>query len=235
MRRAGAAWLVAGLLWFLLEAIAAHALPGYDYAHNYISDLGIPSPATFQGRPGSSPLALVMNADFIVHGTLFLTGAVLAFYAAGRGAARFVFLAFAIANAAGNVLVATIHNSAQAAADGSIVLHGLGAALAIYGADIAIVVAGASAGSVGATLSYRVASVALGMVGIVSLSFLVAAPATAVPAGVWERLGVYPIMTWEIMTGLAIFLSKRRSALDVTRTRGATKAPTFRRLKWPRT
>jgi hypothetical membrane protein len=231
VRRAGTAWLVAGLLWFLLEALAAQALPGYSYAHNYISDLGIPSPATFQGRAGSSPLALVMNANFIVHGTLFLTGAVFAFRASGRGTVRFVFLAFALANAAGNLLVATIHNSAQAAANGSIALHGLGAALAIYGADIAIVVAGASAGRLGATASYRIASVALGVVGILSISHLVAAPATAVPAGAWERLGVYPIMTWEIMTGLVILLSNRRAALDFRRTLDGTKAPTFRQMK----
>jgi hypothetical membrane protein len=182
MRRAGATWLIAGLLWFGLEAIAARAFPGYDYAHNYISDLGIPSPQTLQGRDVGSPLALVMNVNFIAHGALFLIGAVFAFRATEGGIARFAFLAFAAINAFGNVL---------------------------YGAEIAIVIAGLSAGRLGATASYRAASVALGALGIACISILVAAPGTGFPKGVWERLGVYPIMTWEIMTGLSILVSSR--------------------------
>jgi hypothetical membrane protein len=192
-----------------LEAIAARAFPGYDYAHNYISDLGIPSPQTLQGRDVGSPLALVMNVNFIAHGALFLIGAVFAFRATEGGIARFAFLAFAAINAFGNVLVATVHGSAQAVANGTIAVHGLGAALAIYGAEIAIVIAGLSAGRLGATASYRAASVALGALGIACISILVAAPGTGFPKGVWERLGVYPIMTWEIMTGLSILVSSR--------------------------
>src|SRR6202020_3547923 len=62
---AGVAWLSAGLAYLTLEGIAAAAFrPHYSYAHNFISDLGIPS--------ASSPLAWLMNTAFGVQGTLLL-------------------------------------------------------------------------------------------------------------------------------------------------------------------
>ena len=67
---AAVAWLSAGLAYLTLEAVAAAAFrPHYSYAHNFISDLGIPS--------GDSPLAWLMNIAFCVQGTLFLVGAIL--------------------------------------------------------------------------------------------------------------------------------------------------------------
>ena len=58
------------------EAIAASAFPGYSYSANYISDLGVPDVAEFQGRAIDSPLSAVMNAGFILQGVLYLVAAV---------------------------------------------------------------------------------------------------------------------------------------------------------------
>lgn len=141
-RLASVVWLVAGVVYFVLEAVAATAfVPSYSYAHNYISDLGVDVPGELSGRPIDSPLAFVMNVNFAAHGLLFLIAAVLIVRTA-TGALRYLFLGLAAVHAVGMVMIATVHGSAQAIADGTFVVHSTGAALAIFGANAAIIVAG---------------------------------------------------------------------------------------------
>src|ERR1700678_2600242 len=99
---AAVAWLSAGLAYLTLEGIAAAAFrPRYSYAHNFISDLGIPS--------GNSPLAWLMNTAFGVQGTLFLVGAILTVRAVEARKAG-LFVALVAANAVGNLLIAAFHS-----------------------------------------------------------------------------------------------------------------------------
>ncbi len=64
LRSTGAIWII-GPLWCLAtEAITASAFPGYSYARNDISDLGVPERGVLQGRVLDSPLHAVMNAGF---------------------------------------------------------------------------------------------------------------------------------------------------------------------------
>ena len=50
LRLAGALWLLAGVMYLACESIAAAAFPGYSYARNYISDLGVPYDGLINGR-----------------------------------------------------------------------------------------------------------------------------------------------------------------------------------------
>src|ERR1700742_5395999 len=124
---AAVAWLSVGLAYLTLEGIAAAAFrPHYRYAHNFISDLGIPS--------SGSPLAWLMNTAFCLQGTLFLVGAILTVRAVkARGAGLFVTLA--AANAVGNLLIAAFHSGPASRANGTAGLHVIGAVLAIVGGD----------------------------------------------------------------------------------------------------
>lgn len=54
-RAAAACWIAAGVVYVVSEAVAAAAFPGYSYATNYISDLGIPQVETSGGRAIDSP------------------------------------------------------------------------------------------------------------------------------------------------------------------------------------
>ena len=66
---------LAGLLWptyLASETIAAAAFPGYSYARNYISDLGVAAARVIDGRSVHSPLALVMNLGLLCDGALFV-------------------------------------------------------------------------------------------------------------------------------------------------------------------
>ena len=204
-----ALWLSAGVLWFVLEGIAASAFPRYSYATNYISDLGVTVPGVVDGRIIYSPLAGVMNADFVIHGILFLAAAVLVARAAKSGWMRWLFLALAAAHAVGLVLVATFHSSAEAQSDGTIGIHVLGANLAIIGGNLTLIVAGLGAGRLGATRGFRVFSVAWGVIGLAGIAMLFADTHSAwnlLPDGFWERIGVYPMMTWEIVTAFLVIV-----------------------------
>jgi len=197
---AAVAWLSAGLAYLTLEGIAAAAFrPHYSYAHNFISDLGIPST--------NSPLAWLMNTAFCLQGTLFLLGAILTVRAVeARKAGLFVTLA--AANAVGNVLIATFHSGPASHANGTAGLHVIGAVLAIVGGNAAIL-----AGARIVSRWHRRVSVALGAFGLLSFAlFVVELPASsALPLGIWERCSVYSITAWQLLT--AAWLVSRRPTL----------------------
>jgi hypothetical membrane protein len=193
---AAVAWLSAGLTYLTLEAVAAASFrPRYSYAHNFISDLGIPS--------DDSPLAWLMNTAFCLQGTLFLVGAILAVRAVAPRKAG-LFLTLAAANAVGNLLIAAFHSGPAARAEGTAGVHAIGAVLAIVGGNTAIL-----AGSRIVNGWHRV-SVALGAFGLLSfLLFVIELKgSSALPLGVWERCSVYSITAWQLLTA-AWLLSRR--------------------------
>ena len=198
MRRAGVVWLAGAALYLLAEAVAASGYPGYSYVEDYISDLGVPHGTT--GTVGSH-VATVMNLGFVANGTAFLIGALLV-ARVGPGGRRIPFVALAAVHAVGNLLVATFHSGGQDTA-----LHTLGAGMAIVGGNLAVCVAGPIAGRAGAPRWYGAASTAAGLLGLAALAVLVAA--SGVPVGVPERISVYTIVGWELVTG-AVLLGARR-------------------------
>lgn len=147
---AGAAlWVVAALWYFLAEALAAAAMPGYDYVIHYVSELGAPL---------ISPRAALMNAAFFVQGLFFPVAAMLVI---GRSGARksLPFLVFATISGVGNVLVSLVH-----AGTGSN-WHLAGAVLAIAGGNAAILAGTLVLGREIAPTAYVLASGALGATG----------------------------------------------------------------------
>ncbi len=211
-RRAALAWLLAGFLWFALEALAAAAFrPTYSYARNYISDLGVPLPGDFQGRAIDSPLAAAMNGNFIAQGVLFFLAGLFIFRATAgaAGRARHAFLGLTGVYAVGSIVVGIFHSAAQAAAGGTAHVHMVGAGLAILGGNAALIVAGLNARRTGASVGYCAASVVIGTAGLVSVIILQTGAPFAIP-GVWERGAVYSITLWDILTGVALLISLRR-------------------------
>jgi hypothetical protein len=152
-----------------------------------------------------SPRAHLMNVAFYLQGAGFLAGAVL--LVRGVGKPRSVLFGCCVAaNALGNILVGTFHSGPAAA--GTSQLHGTGAALAIIGGNAAIVAGSSMLRSVGCPVWFRAASIGLAVAGFVSLVMLVTDSATAtvhlLAGGAWERCSVYPILGWQIFTGLCL-------------------------------
>lgn len=209
---AGSLWIASGLVYVIAEAIAASAFPGYSYATNYISDLGVPDIGTYQGRAIDSPLHAVMNAGFVAHGILFLLAAVFAIRSAAAGPRR-AFVALAAIHAIGICLVGTIPGSQTSVDNGLAIFHVAGATMAILAGNLAAVVAGLGSRRIGAARGYVVASVVIGTVGILCAIMLSVDSGSAsidlLPDGVWERAAVYSITVWELGTGVVLLVSSR--------------------------
>jgi hypothetical membrane protein len=189
-------------VYLISEAIAAASVPGYSYVADYISDLG--------------SVAIMNIGAFMLHGTLFLAGAVVIARACPTlGWAGWGFVLAAAANAIGNILVGTFRNGA-AVATSHINWHVIGAGMAIIGGNTAVIIAGIVTRRFGAPRSYRRASVLIGVVGIGCLLVLVIDGVNGsrlLPVGVLERGSVYSIVVWEIMTG--VILCSRTSDFGV--------------------
>lgn len=207
-------WITAAAVYFVAEAISASAFPGYSYATNYISDLGVPDVGSLQGRELDSPLHVVMNAAFIIHGVLFATAALLTVRgSAWRPRTRRWFVSLALVHAIGIILVGVFHGSQANVENGLALFHVAGAAMAIVAGNVAAIVAGSTVlressrwlGSASVTLGI------VGLVGVVML--LVDSNSTAInllPDGVWERVAVYAIFVWEILVGVTALATRDR-------------------------
>ena len=182
-------WLAGAAVYLLSEAIAAASFPGYSYIADYISDLGI---------------SAVMNIAFMLHGSLFLVGAIIISRSCPTNWVGWSFVLAAAANAIGNILVGAFRSGVPA--------HVIGAGMAIVGGNVAVIIAGL--GSRSAPRSYRRASVTIGLIGIACLLTLIIDGANGsriLPVGLVERGSVYSIIAWEVMTGVVILTRGRCS------------------------
>jgi hypothetical membrane protein len=211
---AGVAWITAAVVYVSTEAIAASAFPGYSYSANYISDLGVPDVAEFQGRAIDSPLAAVMNAGFVLQGALYLLAALIATRALRSGPRR-AFLALAAVHAVGITVVGLIHGSASSAASGIGWMHVVGAGMAIIAGNAASILAGTGSRRIGLPRGFRIASVALGVVGLVALGLLQALGGSDVD-GIYERGSVYSVTAWELLAGASVLVAARRARARAT-------------------
>jgi hypothetical membrane protein len=192
--RVGAAmWIVAAAAYFIAEAVAVLALPGYSYVTDYISVLGV---------PGSSPYADAMNAAFLLQGVFFPAGAVLVV----RGMQvpkAWPFLMFAVFNGLGNALVAIVHAGTGSG------WHPAGAYLAIGGGNLAILAGVSVLWRVGTTRTYLVMSLAVAGTGLFCSGML---KVHELPTGLWERGSVYSIYVWQTLTAVCLLRWRRAPA-----------------------
>lgn len=197
------AWLVAAVGYVALELVAASAVPGYSYAEQYISALGVPA---------WSPRAYLMNAAFLGQGVLFVGGAVLVAHAVRARWSGVLFVVLTVIAAAGDFLVGIVHGESPLWNDGYEWLHGLGAFLAIFGGNAAILAGTAVAGRGIGARGYWLAGASIGIAGLLILLVLQSYNYWAVDyvgIGVVERACVYTVMLWQVLT--AVMLLRRRS------------------------
>ncbi len=208
-----ALWLGAALVFLVCEAAAAIAVPapGYSYAINLISELGVPE---------RSPLSAVMTAGFWLQGLLFLAGAILVTRVAETGR-RQLFLVLVSLYSLGAVLVASFHGDSAAAGDmegGA--FHWFGALFAMIGGNAAIMAGGSVIAGLVTVRWVRGASIALGVIGLVCL-FMIGNPTAQRTPGIWERGAVYTVMLWQIAAAVLLFTRSRSdyssAALDPSR------------------
>jgi hypothetical membrane protein len=210
---AGAAWLLAGLIFVTVEAIAATQFtPGYDYAVNYISELGVVGcKEAYNGVQACSPRADLMNAAFIGSGLLFGIATVL-IYPQLQGKGRRRLLVLGITHAIGLVLVGVFHGGAFVGAEGLAVFHVIGALMAIVGGNLAIAFAPVARDFNAPTFFRRFGpcAAAVGLGGLVVLVISSGVKLGIPPGeGAWERLSVYTISVWDVLIGAWLLLPRR--------------------------
>lgn len=212
-------WILAGIVYLLAEAITASAFPHYSYAMNYISDLGVPDVEMLGDRAIDSPLHMVINMAFVVQGLLFAAASI-CMVRGSRLPLRVPIIVFALFHALGMVLIAVVNGGQHNNELGLGWVHLLGALFAFLGGHLTAICVGISL-----LLSRRssfgrpsrllgVISVVIGLIGILGIVMLQvdvrAVPRTVLPDGVWERIGMYAIIVWEIGYG-ALLLSRLRT------------------------
>lgn len=210
----GAWFLVATVQYLVAEALTAAAWSpiGYSYAHNYISDLGVPECVRLD-RVVCSPLWFVMDASFVIEGIITLAALVLLARVIPRRW-RVPVVALGLVYCVGIVIVGVFPGSTAEVIGGSAfraTMHSLGALLAILGGNLWSIAAGAA--FLRRWRGWALCSIGLGVFGIAAG---IASTQTDLGLGVGgiERLAVYPIILWLILTGLAVITAGRR------RTRG---------------
>ena len=189
---AAALWIAAGVGYLATEAVAASRMPGYSYLGQYVSDLG---------RPGS-PLSWWMNAAFRVQGMAFVVAAALTVRTGRPRRGGMAFVVSACVYGAGSVVVGLFPSGGSGLPPA---LHVGGAAAAILGGNLAVLIAG-WAGLPDGSRTSRLTGYTLGGLGLLSGALLIAAD---LPTGVCERGAIYPIIGWQLLAGASVLSTDR--------------------------
>jgi hypothetical membrane protein len=198
---AAVALVLSALVYAISETVTARAwsAPAYSYSANYISDLGNPQCALYDGRTVCSPSHTLMNWGFVAQG-LLLACAVLLVGRVVRGRARAAVLGIGAATTVGFVLTGATHSSPDAVAQGTLWLHYTGATMAILGGNALAIVISRQWRRLRIPRAVGVAGVVLGAAGIVAaLTWL--ATFGLVPPGIPERTAVYAFVLWQLLIG----------------------------------
>ena len=128
------------------------------------------------------------------------------------GAGLLVLVALAIVYAIGISLVGIVHGSQASDDDGSAIFHVLGAGMAIISGNVVAIAVGFGVVRERPRSPYALTSIALGVIGLFGLAMLqIDAGTTTVdllPDGVWERIAVYAVTAWQLMTGTVLLARK---------------------------
>ena len=203
-------FLINGLFYLTGEYVAALGT-GYSlkevYLRNFISSLGVYPNLIVEGVPvGFSKLAIIMNIDFIVTGIGFLVAYYfLIFKMLKSKKYSLLYLITPVLFAVGSVLVG-VYQGGVPSEDG---LHGLGARLSFLGGNLTLIISGVSLFK--NRKGYSIVSIILGFIGLISASFMNNALTNNLTevVAIYERLTVYPITIWQLMTGLT-FLKENK-------------------------
>ena len=203
-------FLINGLFYLTGEYVAALGT-GYSlkevYLRNFISSLGVYPNLIVEGVPVVfSKLAIIMNIDFIVTGIGFLVAYYfLIFKMLKSKKYSLLYLITPVLFAVGSVLVG-VYQGGVPSEDG---LHGLGARLSFLGGNLTLIISGVSLFK--NRKGYSIVSIILGLIGLISAGFMNNALTNNLTevVAIYERLTVYPITIWQLMTGLT-FLKENK-------------------------
>ncbi|WP_262062605.1 DUF998 domain-containing protein [Streptomyces sp. STR69] len=213
--RAGALLILLGpLVSWLAEFVTAAAWqdPPYSPLYNWVSHLGLTGPAqTAFGQVANSPLGAVMDTGWVVYGILLIVGAFLVFDPR-KGTRPVVIVILAVLAGAGVSLVGIFQGSEANVDNGLIAFHTVGAQGVMLAGNIMAIVVGAGGARIGLTRSRSIASIALGIAGLIAFPLFMADVFTGWMwnVGMFERAVIYPIMIGHALLGSSVAAVQRR-------------------------
>ena len=202
-------FILNGIIYLLGEFIAAigTGFPlGEVYSKHFISSLGVYPYLVVDGVPNEfSKLALLMNIDFVVTGIGFLIAYYLLIFKKVRVRKLGTLLILTpLIFAIGSVFVG-LYQGGVPSEDG---LHGLGARLSFLGGNFTALFSWIALFK--ENKKYAVISILLGIIGLISAGFMNNAINNSLSefVAIYERMTVYPITLWQLMTGI-VYLKKK--------------------------
>ena len=202
------ALVVAAVGYVVVEAVVAAAWtdPPYGYLANLVPSLGNTSCGPWQGQVICSPRHGLMNAVFIVHGVLVALGGIaLSRLAAGR--TRRAVAVLSVVYAVGLSAITVFHQHAGMSVPAR-ALNITGAFVAILAASAVAVLVGPRWRRLGLPRWWGVAGITAGVLATVSAVALFAF--SIGPVGVRERVPIYLVLAWQLLTGLVLVGYARR-------------------------
>ena len=204
---------IAGILalqYFIMEFITAQAwTTAYSWSQNYISDLGVPE-CLNNGqldRVVCSPLHGLMNTGFITHALLVAIVTVCFMHLISKRW-RYSIALIAAVYCIGLLMVGLFPGSVAENLGGDstrMMLHGIGALLAIAGGNLLII---ATALTVRTRFpDYAIVSLLLGVVGIIATLLFAIQFDLGIGIGTLERIAVNPAVLWIVLTGATLLIS----------------------------
>ena len=179
---------------------------GEVYSKHFISSLGVYPHLVVNGVPnGFSKLAILMNIDFVVTGIgFFIAYYLLVFEKLKIRRFGFLFIITPLIFTIGSVLVG-LYQGGVPSEDG---LHGLGARLSFLGGNFTVLLNGVALFR--ENKKYAVVSIVLGIIGLISAGFMnnVINNNLSDVVAIYERMTIYPITLWQLMTGIVFFKKK---------------------------
>ncbi len=217
--RSGAAARVGTVLLFIgplvswvaeLITAAAWQDPHYSPFYNWVSHLGLTGPSQVAfGQVGNSPLGAVMNIGWVLYGSLLIVGALLTFDLR-KGLRPTAIVVLAILSGVGVSFVGIFQGSNANVANGLIAFHTYGAQGVMLAGNSMAIAVGASATRIGLGRGRRIASIALGVFGLVAFAVFMADVFTgwAWNIGMFERAVIYPIMIGHVVLGSGLIAAR---------------------------
>jgi hypothetical membrane protein len=211
--RLGAILLFIGpLVSWAAELITASAWqhPHYSPFYNWVSHLGLTGPSQVAfGQVGNSPLGAVMDTGWVLYGIALIVGALLTFDLR-KGPRPIAIVVLAIVSGVGVSLVGIFQGSNANVATGLIAFHTFGAQGVMLAGNIMAIVVGANGARIGLGRGRSVASIVLGIAGLVAFPVFMADVFTgwAWNIGMFERAVIYPIMIGHVLLGSGLVVTR---------------------------
>jgi hypothetical membrane protein len=202
--RVGAALIALGPVQFVVAmAVVQLRYPGYSLLTNYISDLG---------NTATSPLHVVFNVSIIVLGVLAFVGILAAWSGFPAGASRLVGLGLLLLASLAAIAVGLFPENVNPT------VHVLASLTVFAPGGVGLVVVGSGMRPGSHWGPFRIFSIALGAVTLLSLAYFAPTQAsnTTFDPGLVERLIVAPILLWALVVAAHLRGLPVRPAVPVT-------------------